>query len=131
MRHRDRNPDSPIIYTLLYICLYSSVSLVVRTPVCGTGNPGSNPGRSSYILLYKKDMFIYHINTQLFSTTTLVYINRSFFICLWLPSSPAARKHIYIRNKVTYPYVYRYLCIFMLPNISLCNFTLALHHIIE
>ena len=84
-----------------------------------------------------KDLFIY-TNRLLLKYTSIVVVYKEIFfiqvyvyISLWLPSSPAARKHIYIRNKVTYPYAYRYLCIFTLVNISLCNFTLALHHIIE
>ena len=41
-RHRDRNPASP--YTA--VSSFCSISLVVRTPRCGRGNPGSNPGWS-------------------------------------------------------------------------------------
>ena len=31
--------------------IVSCVSLVVMTPLCGSGNPGSNPGRGTFCLL--------------------------------------------------------------------------------
>ena len=37
----------PITIYIFYICVLSLISLEVRTPRCGRGNPGSNPGSGS------------------------------------------------------------------------------------
>ena len=44
LQARGNGIETRILHLHLRGQLICSISLVVRTPVCGTGNPGSNPG---------------------------------------------------------------------------------------
>ena len=67
-RHRDRNPVAPSVDNCNYY--HSSISLEVRTPRCGRGNPGSNPGSS--IVILKFFYYAYHSTCHYASLVQLV-----------------------------------------------------------